>query len=297
MKKLILVSLAALTLAATGCSKKADSAAADAPKVSAEMSDSVNTYYGRMVGSYILSDYMRFPDKERAALKKEDILRGVQMALAESENDAVLMGMQIGGQMSRELRSMREQGVEVSETTILKYFKETFFADSLDAAEAREYGSTLNALMTQIQQQEEDRRMAKANAAPESEKNIKAGEQFVAQQKAKDPAIQTSASGLSYKIKNKGEGEITDKSMVTLNYVGTLPDGTVFDQNPDGQPATFSPSGVIPGFSEGLKMLGKGGKAKFYIPGNLAYGPDGVPQANIGPNQMLVFEVEIVDVK
>ena len=85
--------------------------------------------------------------------------------------------------------------------------------------------------------------------------------------------------------------------MVQVNYIGRLTDGTVFDQSPDGQPATFSPAGVIPGFSEGLKMLGVGGKAILYIPGNLAYGSQGVPQAGIGPDQMLVFEIEVAGVK
>lgn len=121
---------------------------------------------------------------------------------------------------------------------------------------------------------------------------------FIRKLKASDPDIKTTASGLSYKIIYRGENPlIEDNSIVKVNYVGKLVDGTVFDQNPDGDTATFSPNGVIPGFSEGLKMLGKGGKAVFYIPGKLAYGSEGVPQAGIGPNAMLIFDVEIIDIK
>ena len=116
--------------------------------------------------------------------------------------------------------------------------------------------------------------------------------------KAENPDIKTSESGLSYVISAPGEAPMpADTSVVVVNYVGKLADGTVFDQSPEGQPATFGVNQVIPGFREGLKMLGKGGKATLYIPGNLAYGEQGVPQAGIGPNAMLIFDIEVVDVK
>ena len=70
-------------------------------------------------------------------------------------------------------------------------------------------------------------------------------------------------------------------------------DGTVFDSSED---ARLSPAGVVPGFGEGLEMLGKGGKATLYIPGKLAYGVDGAPRAGIGPNAMLIFDIEGLDV-
>ncbi|MBP3638966.1 MAG: FKBP-type peptidyl-prolyl cis-trans isomerase, partial [Muribaculaceae bacterium] len=87
--------------------------------------------------------------------------------------------------------------------------------------------------------------------------------------------------------------KITRRDVAQIKYTGRLVDGTVFDSSDD---ARLSPAGVVPGFAEGLQMLGKGGKATFYIPGDLAYGVDGAPRAGIGPNAMLIFDVEVLDV-
>lgn len=106
------------------------------------------------------------------------------------------------------------------------------------------------------------------------------------------------SSGLGIVIENEGDSTRADyDSNVVLHYRGTLPDGRVFDSSYDrGMPAEFSPAQVVPGFGEGIRMLGKGGKATLYIPSKLAYGPRGVPQAGIGPNQNLIFEIEILDI-
>lgn len=103
-----------------------------------------------------------------------------------------------------------------------------------------------------------------------------------------------SESGLAYKIENAGDtAKITRRDIAQIKYTGRLVDGTVFDSSED---ARLSPAGVVPGFGEGLEMLGKGGKATLYIPGKLAYGVDGAPRAGIGPNAMLIFDIEVLDV-
>lgn len=130
----------------------------------------------------------------------------------------------------------------------------------------------------------------------EATQNIKKGEEFVAKKKKEDPNIKTSSTGLSYKILTEGEGtKATNEDIVKVKYKGSLIDGTVFDDS-KGEVRQFPISGVIPGFAEGLKLLGKGGKATLYLPGNLAYGIDGVPSVGIGPNEMLIFEIELVEI-
>ena len=127
---------------------------------------------------------------------------------------------------------------------------------------------------------------------------MKAGEAYVADLKAKDSSVQTAASGLSYKIENEGEGEkAKENSTVVVNYSGRHLNGDVFDTTEGRSPATFNLQGVVPGFREGITLLGKGGTATLYIPGALAYGPNGQPAAGIGPNEMLVFEVEVLDIE
>lgn len=294
MKRLILGAVAIAALATTSCSdKKAGEATVDRA-----LSDSISMFYGKTVGSYVLADYMRFDPQRKTDRTKEDIFKGIRTVMGADPSEGTIMGMQIGAQLLNELSRLREQGIDIKNDDVLKYFKQAFDADSLDMTVVQDYSSTLNRLITRVQKEAEEREAAARAEAPDATDNLKAGQEYVASLKAKDPEIKTSDSGLSYKIVNKGDDtEISDNSIVEVNYVGKFTDGTVFDQNPDGQPATFSPAGVIPGFREGLKMLGKGGRAVLYIPGNLGYGPEGVPQANIGPNQMLVFEVEIVGVK
>lgn len=130
-----------------------------------------------------------------------------------------------------------------------------------------------------------------------AEKNKKAGEAFLAKNRKAD-GVKETASGLQYKILKKGTGpKPTTDSTVTVNYKGMLIDGTVFDSSyKRGKPATFPVKGVIPGWTEALQMMHKGGKWKLFIPANLAYGPRAASPV-IGPNSTLIFEVELLDVK
>lgn len=111
-----------------------------------------------------------------------------------------------------------------------------------------------------------------------------------------DTAVYTTPSGLRYMVLKKGDGAApaaTDR--VKVHYTGTLPNGTVFDSSVErGEPITFGLNQVIPGWTEGLQLMQEGGKTVFYIPSNLAYGPRDM--GTIGPNQDLVFEVELIEV-
>ena len=105
-------------------------------------------------------------------------------------------------------------------------------------------------------------------------------------------------SGLAYKIINKGSGKVIPNptDSVTINCTGKLTNGTIFWSTEQGGPITHPANGFVPGFSEGVQLMVVGDKRTFIIPGNLAYGAAGVPQAGIGPNATLIFEVELLEI-
>ncbi len=135
------------------------------------------------------------------------------------------------------------------------------------------------------------------NATGDDKVNLEAGQVFLKTNGAKE-GVKTTASGLQYQVITAGDGakpKATDE--VTVHYHGTLIDGTVFDSSVDrGEPATFPLNRVIPGWTEGVQLMPKGAKYKFFIPYDLAYGERGTG-ADIKPYSALVFEVELLEIK
>ena len=126
--------------------------------------------------------------------------------------------------------------------------------------------------------------------------NKEAGEKFLAANKNKPEVLET-PSGLQYKILAPGDPEIKagPQDTVLVNYCGKKLDGEVFDETKEGaDPVRLTLNHVIPGWTEGIQLVGKGGKIQLFIPGDLAYGARG--NQGIEPNSTLIFDVEVVDV-
>lgn len=130
-----------------------------------------------------------------------------------------------------------------------------------------------------------------------SEDNKKQGDAFLAENKKKE-GVKALPSGVQYKILKEGTGKtaaLTDT--VTVNYRGSLLDGTEFDSSyKRGQPATFAVKGVIPGWTEVLQLMKPGSKYQIFIPAERAYKEAGAGRA-IPPNATLIFEVELISIK
>ncbi|MGI9246904.1 MAG: FKBP-type peptidyl-prolyl cis-trans isomerase, partial [Steroidobacteraceae bacterium] len=111
---------------------------------------------------------------------------------------------------------------------------------------------------------------------------------------AKKPGVKTTASGLQYRVITEGKGrKPAAADTVTVNYKGTLTDGTEFDSSyKRGEPASFPLNGVIPGWTEGVQLMPVGSKYEFVIPPELAYGSQGQLA-----DQVLVFEVELLEAR
>jgi FKBP-type peptidyl-prolyl cis-trans isomerase FklB len=129
-----------------------------------------------------------------------------------------------------------------------------------------------------------------------SEKNKKAGEAFLNDNKKKEGVI-TLPSGLQYKVLNEGKGDSPrDSSIVKVNYKGTLIDGREFDSSyKRGEPAQFPLNQVIKGWTIGVQLMKVGSKYQFFIPSDLAYGENGGGEM-IQPGATLIFEVELLDI-
>jgi FKBP-type peptidyl-prolyl cis-trans isomerase len=152
----------------------------------------------------------------------------------------------------------------------------------------------MQAAMQELQKEVGARQEAKQKAL--SEKNKVDGAAFLEKNKAR-AGVKTTPSGLQYEVLKEGTGPYPKPTdTVSVNYIGTLMDGSKFDSSYDRkEPATFVLNQVIPGWTEGVQLMKVGSKFKFYIPSNLGYGDKGAGNV-IGPNAPLVFEVELLSI-
>ncbi len=300
MKKLIMVcGVAAIMLGATSCGKSSSSD----NNANKGFGDSLSVAMGAAQGSRLLSEYMTLPEDQKANLKKEDILRGLkQVIMTDTTQQGYLTGLSFGLQLAGQLYRYDEAGVPVDRAKLYEAYAKAFSSDSVDSEQMRNLQMDFQKLAEQAQQkmmehyqkQEAAAREAKENS-PEAKENVAKGEAYLKDMMAKDPAIKMSESGLAYKVINEGSGDaVGANGSAKVKYTGKLIDGKVFDSNSEG--VVMNPNRVVAGFGEGLSMMKNGSHYVLYIPGKLAYGVDGNPQAGIAPNAMLVFEVETSEV-
>src|SRR2546423_13657577 len=181
---------------------------------------------------------------------------------------------------------MKRQNVDVNQDAFTAGFKDAL-AGRKPLMTEQEVREAMMAFEKDMQQKQNDA----------AQKNSADAQKFMTENKSKE-GVKTTASGLQYKVMKEGNGAQPKSSdTVTVNYRGTLLDGTEFDSSyKRGQPATFPLGGVIKGWTEGLQLMKVGSKYQFFIPAALAYG-DHAPTPQIPPGSALIFEVELMDVK
>lgn len=187
-------------------------------------------------------------------------------------------------------KNFKNQGIDVDPAMLARGMRDAMAGNKPLLTEEESHQ-----VMTDFQMAMKEEHLKKQQAA--GAENAKAAAAFLAANKKK-PGVKTTASGLEYKVIKEGTGKTpTLEDTVTAHYRGTLLDGTEFDSSyKRGEPASFPVSGVIPGWTEVLQLMKVGSKYEVWIPANLAYGERGAGNV-IGPNAMLTFEIELLDVK
>jgi FKBP-type peptidyl-prolyl cis-trans isomerase FklB len=203
---------------------------------------------------------------------------GAQELKSQKEKLSYIVGMDIG-------KNLRTQLIDVDPAILTRGIKDGLSGNKSVLTD-QEVRDTLTAFQKDM--------IAKRQVL--AEKNRKEGEAFLVENKKKKN-VTTLPSGLQYKVIKAGTGKKPKPTdTVTVNYRGTLIDGTEFDSSyRRGQPITFPLNGVIPGWTEALGLMQEGAKWQIFVPSNLAYGEKGSDQ--IGPNATLIFEVELISVQ
>lgn len=197
----------------------------------------------------------------------------------EEKKISYIIGFQAGTQL-------KQQGFDIDMESLTKAIK-----DGLAGSHPLLSGEEASAVMQAMQQKQ----MAKQEK--QGSESTEAGKAFLAENKKKEGVIELE-NGLQYKIITAGKGKKPAESdTVSVNYRGTLIDGTEFDSSyKRGEPVEFPVNRVIPGWTQILQMMEEGAKWQVYIPSELAYGERGAG-ANIGPNSTLIFDIELLKVK
>ena len=193
-----------------------------------------------------------------------------------------IIGMDIG-------KSLRDQSADVDLDTLVEAIRATFNGEELALTD--EEAATIRQAYVQKRQSEQQAESAVAGQA-----NLAEGQKFLAENKTKE-GVQTTESGLQYKVLTMGDGaKPAATDTVKVHYRGTLLDGTEFDSSyARNEPISFALNRVIAGWTEGVQLMPIGSKFMFYIAPELAYGEGG--GGPIPPNSTLIFEVELLDIE
>jgi FKBP-type peptidyl-prolyl cis-trans isomerase FklB len=209
------------------------------------------------------------------------------IAANELATDKEKLSYSIGADLGKNFKT---QGIDVSPEILAKGMQDGMSGGQLILTEEQ-----MKDVLNKFQKELMAKRSAEFNK--KADENKAKGETFLSGNKAKSGVVAL-PSGLQYKILETGSGSKPGKNdTVTVDYTGTLIDGTVFDSTQKtGKPATFQVSQVIPGWTEALQLMPAGSTWEVYVPADLAYGPRSVG-GPIGPNETLIFKIHLISVK
>ncbi|MBW7676901.1 FKBP-type peptidyl-prolyl cis-trans isomerase [Chryseobacterium chendengshani] len=189
-------------------------------------------------------------------------------------------------------QNMKQEGFKVDADLLARAIKE-----EMDGTKKLMPAEEMTAFMQDFMQKQNEKKQSAV--VLQAGENKKKGLDFLAKNK-NNPKVKTTASGLQYEVLQEGDGKTKPKAtdVVQVKYTGKLMDGTVFDSTDKngGTPMDINLSSVIKGWTEGIQLMSKGSKYRFYIPSDLGYGDHGAGGA-IPPGATIIFDVELVNIK
>lgn len=293
MKKFVLAcGVGAMMLATASCCGDSCTIESNSYK---NFDDSVSAYYGCIQGKALAELLKDEPEVFQQRFDKDSFFKGLrQVVLADTSDYAYMSGISIGMNYNREMQQFKD-GVNFNRALIVEELEKAFEADTLLDVNNVKY--KLDSLFNIVIERATKKHMDDLRNSPEAVQNRQTGRAFIDKRVAEDSTVVVTPSGLAYKKLRDGNGQKPEPvNSVKIAYKGSLIDGTVFDQLLPDNDKKFPISGFVAGFTEGLLLMDKGSSYIFYIPGNLAYGVDGLKQAGIGPDETLIFEVELIDI-
>jgi FKBP-type peptidyl-prolyl cis-trans isomerase/predicted small secreted protein len=228
------------------------------------------------------------PSADAAA--KPDAAGKIPGLASEKEQVSYTIGMQMG----KSLKPIKE---EVDLAT-LKRALDDVINDKKLLMNDEQVAKVMQTFSEKMQAKQQEEMVKKqAEMAAQGKKNLELEKVFLAAN-GKKPGVVTTASGLQYQVITPGAGQKPKmEDRVSVNYAGTLLDGTEFDSSyKRNEPAEFVLNQVVPGWSEALQLMPVGSKYKLWIPSKLGYGEAGTPGGPIPPNSTLVFELELLKI-
>ena len=225
-------------------------------------------------------------------INKDEFLKGFKEGLfADSTEYSYRAGQGYGYNIAMNMeRDVYILGIMLDKEILYNALVSAVNGDSLlfSDIDATEITNSIFEKLLEKKRKQEEARLAEA---PEAKANLAKGNEWLANKEKEEGVIKTK-SGLLYKVIENGNGERpNNNSVITMNYKGSLIDGTVFDE---GNGAKLAVNNLIPGFTEALLLMDKGSKYEIYIPANLGYGA--FTQGGIPANSTLIFEVELTNI-
>lgn len=293
MKKIFFGLAAGLALmGATSCGN-GESGNGDNRVFSATATDSLNMSFAEFAG-YTFAGQIDAAMKQDSTITKDAFLKGLQYAMAADTAAAYQYGVNIGLQMAGQFAQYEKMGVKLDKAKWLEAFNKAFMVDSVPTQlEMMQYQQDFQMWNDSLRNAKHRADVEAAENSPQAQENLQQSVKYLNQVKA-DAAVKETPSGLVYKIDNAGEGEkIQPKDRVVLKCNVKALNG----QNPPSIPSNPMPvSQFTKGLQEGLAMLGKGGKATFYVPAKLAYDAQMAQRMGLEPNTVFIYEVEVMDI-